>query len=155
VWLVADVPEDEAASIEVGKTVIANIPTLPDCKIKGKLSFVSPVVNPETRTVEARMDLPNDKGLFKPDMMAIMSFESLPERKPTIPDTAIVREDNKDHVFVKTGPHKFILREVELGMETADSRVLESGISSNEDLVLDGAFHLNNQRKQDMIMGNN
>ncbi len=155
VWLVADVPEDQAAAIRVGKTVLASIPALPDCKIQGKLSFVSPVVNPETRTVQARMDLPNMQGLFKPAMMALMTFESRPEKKRTIPDTAIVREDNKDHVFVQTGPHRFVLHEVELGMETGDSRVLESGVAPDEKLVLNGAFHLNNQRKQDLVKGGN
>lgn len=155
VWLVADVPEDQAAAIQVGKTVIASIPALPDCKIEGKLSFVSPVVNPETRTVQARMDLPNRQGLFKPAMMALMTFESRPEKKRTVPDTAIVREDNKDHVFVQIRPHSFVLREVELGMETGDSRVLESGIAPGEKLVLNGAFHLNNQRKQDLVKGGN
>jgi cobalt-zinc-cadmium efflux system membrane fusion protein len=153
VWLVADVPEDQAAVIGVGKKVLATIPALPDCKIEGKLSYVSPVVNLETRTVQARMDLANEKGLFKPNMMAIMTFESRPERKRTIPDTAIVRENNKDHVFVETGPHRFVLREVELGMETGDSRVLESGVSPGEKLVLNGAFHLNNQRRQDLVKG--
>ncbi|MEO6830070.1 MAG: efflux RND transporter periplasmic adaptor subunit [Acidobacteriaceae bacterium] len=153
VWLVAEVPEDEAGAIRVGKSVIASIPALPDCKIVGKLSFVSPVVNPETRTVQARMDLANPQGIFKPAMMALMTFESNPEKKQVIPDTAIVREENKDHVFVQTGPHKFVLREVELGMETGESRVLVSGLSANEKLVLDGAFHLNNQRKQNLVKG--
>lgn len=155
VWLVAEVPEDQAAALQVGKPVLATIPALPDLTIKGTLSYVSPVVNPDTRTVEARMNLANEKGLFKPDMMAIMTFESRPERKPTIPDTAIVRQDNKDHVFVQTGPHRFVLREVELGMETGDSRVLISGISHGEKLVLNGAFNLNNQRKQDLVKGGN
>jgi cobalt-zinc-cadmium efflux system membrane fusion protein len=153
VWLVANVPEDQSAAIQVGKSVVATIPALPSCKIQGKLSFVSPVVNPETRTVQARMDLPNGKGLYKPDMMAIMTFESRPEKKRTIPDTAIVREDNKDHVFVQTGPHKFVLRDVELGMETGESRVLENGVSPDEKIVLQGAFHLNNQRKQELVQG--
>jgi len=155
VWLVADVPEDQAAAIRVGKTVLASIPALPDSKIEGKLSFVSPVVNPETRTVQALMNLPNMQGLFKPAMMALMTFESRPEKKRTIPDTAIVREDNKDHVFVQTGPHRFVLHEVELGMETGDSRVLERGVAPHEKLVLNGAFHLNNQRKQDLVKGGN
>lgn len=153
VWLVANVPEDQSAAIQIGKSVVATIPALPNCKIQGRLSFVSPVVNPETRTVQARMDLPNANGLYKPDMMAIMTFESRPEKKLTIPDTAVVREDNKDHVFVQTGPHKFILREVELGMETGESRVLESGVSPDEKIVLQGAFHLNNQRKQELVQG--
>ena len=153
VWLVAEVPEDEAAALQVGKSVLATIPALPDLKIKGTLFYVSPVVNPDTRTVEARMNLANKDSEFKPDMMAIMTFESRTEKRQTIPETAIVREDNKDNVFVQTGPHRFVLRGVELGMETGDSRVLKSGLSPGEKLVLDGAFNLNNQRKQDLVKG--
>ncbi|MEO6964317.1 MAG: efflux RND transporter periplasmic adaptor subunit [Acidobacteriaceae bacterium] len=153
VWLVAEVPEDEAAALQVGKSVLATIPALPDLKIKGTLSYLSPVVNPDTRTVEARMNLANKNGEFKPDMMAIMTFESRTEKRQTIPETAIVRENNKDNVFVQTGPHRFVLRGVELGMETGDSRVLKSGLSPGEKLVLNGAFNLNNQRKQDLVKG--
>lgn len=153
VWLLADVPEDQAAAIHIGKTVVASIPALPDSQVNGKLSFVSPIVNPETRTVQARMDLLNPKGIYKPAMLASMIFESQPERKLTVPNTAVVREDNKDHVFIQAAPGKFILREVELGMESSDARVVESGIGENEKLVLDGAFHLNNKRKQDMLKG--
>lgn len=153
VWLVADVPEERAAGIHVGKTVIAGIPSLPDSRIEGHLSYVSPIVNPETRTIQARMNLLNSSGLFKPEMLATMTFESRPEKKLLIPSTAVVREDNKDHVFVQAKPGAFILREVELGPETQDSRVLVSGLSQDEEIVLDGAFHLNNKRKQDLLKG--
>jgi cobalt-zinc-cadmium efflux system membrane fusion protein len=152
-WLVAEIPEEHSTSLYVGKTVIATIPALPHATVNGKLSFVSPVVNPQTRTVQARMNLANKEGLFKPEMLASMTFESQPERGLTIPATAVVREDNKDHVFVQTAPNQFLLREVELGAEVDDRRVVISGAASNEKIVLDGAFHLNNKRRQDQIKG--
>lgn len=152
-WFVAEVPEVQAGSLYLGKTVVATIPALTDEAVTGKLSFVSPVVNPATRTVQARMNLPNPRGLFKPDMLASMTFENRPEKGLTIPSTAVVREDNKDHVFVQTAANKFVLREVELGAEVADRRVLLGGVSPGEKIVLDGAFHLNNKRKQDLIKG--
>ena len=153
VWLVADVPEEHSASLYPGKTVLATVPALPHEPVTGKLSFVSPVVNPETRTVQARMDLPNARELFKPQMLASMTFESQPQRGLTIPATAVVREDNKDQVFVKAGPDTWRLHEVELGPEIADRRLVLKGLNEQEAIVLDGAFHLNNQRKQDMIKG--
>jgi membrane fusion protein, heavy metal efflux system len=152
-WFVADVPEEQARSLYLGKNVIATIPALGDEKITGKLTFVSPVVNPQTRTVQARMNLPNAEGLFKPEMLASMIFESRPEKGLTIPTTAVVREENTDHVFVQTSATEFILREVELGDEVSDRRVVENGISANETIILDGAFHLNNKRHQDQIKG--
>jgi cobalt-zinc-cadmium efflux system membrane fusion protein len=152
-WFVADVPEEQARSLYLGKNVIATIPALGNEKVTGKLTFVSPVVNPQTRTVQARMDLPNAEGLFKPEMLASMIFQSRPEKGLTIPTTAVVREENKDHVFVQTSGSEFVLREVELGDEFSDRRVVVNGISANETIVLDGAFHLNNKRHQDQIKG--
>jgi len=152
-WFVAEVPEQQAGALVVGKVVIATIPALPGEEISGKLSFVSPVVNPETRTVQARMDLPNPKGLFKPEMLASMTFEDRPEKGLVVPTTAVVREDNKDHVFVQKSSDEFVLREVELGEEVSDCRVVLHGLSAEEKIVVDGAFHLNNKRKQDQIKG--
>ena len=152
-WFAADVPEEQARSLAVGKTVVASIPAQPGESITGKLSFVSPIVNPDTRTIQARMNLSNAKGLFKPDMLASMTFESNPELKLTIPSTAVVREENHDHVFVQVAPSTYLLREVELGAEVNDHRVVLRGISAQDKIVLNGAFHLNNKRKQDMIRG--
>jgi cobalt-zinc-cadmium efflux system membrane fusion protein len=152
-WFVADVPEEEARSLYVGKNVIATIPAVAEQTVSGKLTFVSPVVNPQTRTVQARMVLPNREGLFKPEMLASLIFESRPEKGITIPSTAVVREDNKDHVFVQASDRDFLLREVELGAEVSDSRVVLKGLTANDSIVLDGAFHLNNKRRQDQIKG--
>jgi len=153
VWVIADVPEESSGHLHKGMDVIVKIPALPDQNVQGKLSYVSPIVDPATRTVQVRMDLPNPHGIFKPAMLAGMTFLDATERKTTIPSTAVVREENKDYVFVQIEPVKFILREVSLGLESGDNRVLESGVSPSEKIVLDGAFHLNNQRKQNAIKG--
>lgn len=153
VWVIADVPEESSGHLHKGMDVIVKIPALPDETIHGKLSYVSPIVDPVTRTVQVRMDLANPRGIFKPAMLAGMTFINASERKNTIPSTAVVREENKDYVFVQIEPTKFMLREVSLGLESGDNRVLESGVSAGEKIVLDGAFHLNNQRKQNAIKG--
>ncbi len=153
VWLVADVPEESAGRLHRGMKVTVRIPALPEQHIEGQLSYVAPIVDPATRTVQVRMDLPNSKGVFKPAMLAGMTFLDNTEKRMTVPSTAVVREENKDYVFVQTEPTKFLLREVSLGMENGDKRVLDSGVSPGEKIVLDGAFHLNNQRKQNAIKG--
>ncbi|RZU42090.1 efflux RND transporter periplasmic adaptor subunit [Edaphobacter modestus] len=153
VWVIAEVPEESSGRLRKGMDVTVRIPALPDQDIRGKLSYVSPIVDPITRTVQVRMDLPNPHGIFKPAMLAGLTFLDATERKTTIPATAVVREENKDFVFVQIEPTKFRLREVSLGMESGDNRVLESGVSPGEKIVLDGAFHLNNQRKQNAIKG--
>lgn len=153
VWIVADVPEEEAGQLKEGMQVEVHIPALPKQVIEGHLSFVSPIVDPKTRTVEVHMDVPNPKGLLKPDELANMTFTGGTARKLTVPSTAVVREENKDYVFVEISPTKYVLREVTLGEEENDRRVVLGGVREDEHIVTDGAFHLNNQRKQNAIQG--
>ena len=156
VWLVADVPEQAAGDVHAGKTVEATVPALPDEVVKGTLSFVSAMVNPETRSVRVRMELPNPQRvgssrLYKPAMLASMRLEGRPERRLLVPGSAVVRDGNRDFVFVESGPATFRAREVRLGGEFGDRRVLMGGVGERDRIVLDGAFHLNNERKKSAL----
>lgn len=153
VWIVANVPEEEGGVLKQGMEVSVRIPALPQEEVKGTLSYVSPIVDPNTRTVAVRMDVTNTAGLLKPDQLASMTFTGKSQQQLTIPNTAIVREDDRDHVFVRIGEGRFILREVVLGAEENDRRSVISGVTATDSIVLDGAFHLNNQRKQAAIKG--
>jgi cobalt-zinc-cadmium efflux system membrane fusion protein len=152
VWIVANVPEEDAGLLRKGMDVAVQIPALPK-QINGQLSYVAPIVDPATRTVQVRMDIANPQGIYRPDELASMTFTGHIVHKLTVPQTAIVRQENRDYIFVEIAPNKFLLREVVLGEETDDRRVLQSGIREDERIVLDGAFHLNNQRKQNAIKG--
>jgi membrane fusion protein, heavy metal efflux system len=153
VWIVANVPEEDAGELQKGMPVSVRIPAIPEANITGQLSFVSPIVDPATRTVEVRMDVDNKQGLLKPDQLASMTFVGHANRKLTVPNTAVVREGNSDYVFVQTGTARYVLRDVSLGEEENDYRVVLSGVQENEQIVTEGAFHLNNQRKQNAIKG--
>jgi len=153
VWIVANVPEEDAGPLHKGMEVEVQIPALPDHKISGRLSFVSPIVDPATRTVAVRMDVGNSNGLLKPDELASMTFLGHTDRKLTVPNTAVVREENKDHVFIQIAPNKYVLREVTLGEEENDLRVVLDGVRQDERIITEGAFHLNNQRRQNAIKG--
>ncbi len=148
VWLVADIPEQNAGDVAVGKEAEAEAAAFPGEPIVGRLSFVSATVNPESRTVKVRMKVANHRGRYKPAMLATMRLKDRVQRQRVIPVTAVVRENNRDNVFIQTGPKTFVLREVELGGEFGDVRALTAGIEANETIVLDGAFHVNNERKR-------
>ena len=152
-WLTADVPEQSAGSLNVGETVEAEIAALPGLKIRGKLSFVSATVNPETRTIRARLDLPNPQRKFKPSMLATMTLKDDAQRQQLVPMSAVVREDDNEHLFVQLDDDTFVLRPVKLGGEFNGSRVLREGIRPGEKIVLDGAFHLNNERRRQLLRG--
>ena len=115
VWLVADIPEQNAGDVVAGKAVEAEAAAFPGEPIVGRLSFVSATVNPESRTVRVRMNVSNPRGRYKPSMLATMRLKDKGQRERVIPVTAVVRENNRDNVFMQTGPKTFVLREVELG----------------------------------------
>ncbi|MEO6803190.1 MAG: efflux RND transporter periplasmic adaptor subunit, partial [Granulicella sp.] len=66
VWIVANVPEEDIAQLHKGMEVEVHIPAIPLEKILGRLSYIAPIVDPATRTVEVRMDLANPHATYKP-----------------------------------------------------------------------------------------
>jgi cobalt-zinc-cadmium efflux system membrane fusion protein len=148
VWLVADVPEQSAGNLSIGKTIHAEIPALPDQKLVGKISFVSATVNPETRTVTTRMNVPNSNRRLKPSMLTTMTLVDGTERRLVIPADAVVRDGNNDSVFVRANQNTFVLKPVKLADEIAGFRVVEEGLTEDDRIVTKGAFHLNNERRR-------
>jgi cobalt-zinc-cadmium efflux system membrane fusion protein len=148
VWAVAEVPEREIDLIEKGQEVDIEIPALDTKPIKGKLIYIGDVVNPQTRTVTVRSELNNAKAAIKPDMLVSMLVQSKPTSKLSVPVQAIVREEDKDHVFVQIAPNKYRLREVTVGDDYHGMVAIVNGIEAGEVVVGEGAFHLNNERKR-------
>jgi cobalt-zinc-cadmium efflux system membrane fusion protein len=148
VWLVADVPEQSAGDLSIGKTVHAEVPALPGHKLVGKITFVSATVNPETRTVTTRMNVPNSNRRLKPSMLTTMTLVDGTERRLVIPADAVVRDGNSDSVFVRANQNTFVLKAVKLADEIAGLRVVEEGLTEDDRIVTKGAFHLNNERRR-------
>ena len=145
-WLVAEVPEQQARWAHVGDQAQADIPALPDMEFKGKLIYVADLVNPETRTVTVRMALSNPQRLLKPQMLATLKITKPGSQVLVAPSQAVVRENDQDYIFVQIAPTRFEMRPVRLGREENGVRLLLDGLKSGERIVTDGAFHLNNER---------
>ncbi len=150
-WLVAEVPEQQAHWAREGDQVQAEVPALPEQEVVGKLIYVADMVNPETRTVTVRMALANPDRLFKPQMLARLKISKPGSQALVIPSQAVVRENDQDYVFVETAPSQFQLRSVRLGREENHQRALLSGLKAGERIVTNGAFHLNNERLRSIL----
>lgn len=145
-WLVAELPEQQAFWAREGDQVQAEIPALPGQEVSGRLIYVADMVNPETRTVIVRMALNNPERLFKPQMLATLKVSKPGARSLTVPSQAVIRENNQDFVFVQSDASRYRLRQVVLGREEAERRPIMAGLKEGERIVADGAFHLNNER---------
>lgn len=151
VWIEGEVPEQQAHMVAVGEEVRIELPALPGRQVTGKIIYISSTVNPETRTVQVRTDVLNPDRAIKPDMLANLVIRGLPQRRLVVPITAIVRESNKDHVFARTGESHFRLVPVSLGQESGKVVVVKEGLKEGDSIVIDGAFHLNNERKRKIL----
>jgi cobalt-zinc-cadmium efflux system membrane fusion protein len=146
VWAVAQVPEQQISQVKVGQSVSIEVPALANEKLVGKLIYVGQTVNPDTRTVLVRTELDNSSGRLKPSMLASMLIEAAPVPRVVVPITAVVRQDEVDHVFVEESNNYFRLIPVKLAAEQNGQRVVLEGLKPGIRIVSEGAFHLNNHR---------
>ncbi len=153
-WAVAQVPEEQSGMALTGQAVEVEVPALDGQRIMGKVIFVGQTVNPQTRTVLVRVALDNPTGQLKPEMLATMLIDGKPKDTLVVPAGAVVREDNTDYVFIASEDGKrFRQVKVQLGPESRGVRPVLNGLASGAQVVVDGAFHLNNERRRVLLGG--
>ncbi|MDH1255573.1 efflux RND transporter periplasmic adaptor subunit [Comamonas thiooxydans] len=152
VWVVGALPEQIARSVQTGQNVQIDVPalglTVEETPISGKIIYVGDTVSPETRTVTIRTQVDNKDLALKPQMLATMKIQGAMEKTLAIPSLAVVRENDKDHVYVKKAENHYRLTPVELGAASGGLRPVLKGLSEGSQIVVEGAFHLNNERKR-------
>jgi cobalt-zinc-cadmium efflux system membrane fusion protein len=147
------VPEQDGKFVKLGQRVEVEIPALDNRKTAGKVAFVADVVNPETRTVRVGVVLDNPERTLKPSMLITMLIEGRNQPQQVVPSSAVVRENDRDHIFIARGSNQFRLTQVELGLERDGKRTLIKPLANDTQIVADGAFHLNNVRAQRAVDG--
>ncbi|MDP3622274.1 MAG: efflux RND transporter periplasmic adaptor subunit [Polynucleobacter sp.] len=152
-WAVAEVPESAAYLIRKGQKSSIIVPALRNQAIEGVISHVDSIVNPQTRTVVVRMDVSNQSGQVKPGMLATMLIDSQPSEKLLVPLEAIVREDNHDYVYVREDEERYRMVMVKLGPEGKGVKPVISGLKEGDEIVIQGAYHLNTERKKQLAGG--
>lgn len=148
VWVVAALPEQEAHWAHKGDEALVTVSALPSQEIAGRLVYVADLVDPQTRTVTVRMALPNPERTFKPHMLATLVIRKHIGTELVLPDSAIIRVDDRDHVFVQADAQEFELRPVQLGHRHGEMREVVQGLKNGDKIVVEGGFHLNNERQR-------
>lgn len=152
-WAVAQVPEQQIEHVKVGQDVTIEVPALNHAPLVGKLIYVGQIVNPETRTVLVRTELDNTQGHLKPAMLASMVIQSKPVPRLFVPSSAVVREEDEDFVYLQLAPNRFRLTRVKLSSEQNGKRIVLDGVKAGDQVVTEGAFHLNNERMRQLTEG--
>jgi cobalt-zinc-cadmium efflux system membrane fusion protein len=147
VWVVGDVPEQIARDVRLGQHVEIYVPAIGANNFDGVIIFVSDTVNRLTRTVMTRVMVENPERKLKPDMLANMHITDAQNKVIVVPEAAVVRELNQDYVFIVISENSFQRIPVELGPEVAGFRPVLDGITLEQRIVMEGAFHLDSERK--------
>lgn len=148
VWVHGALPEQAAQSVQIGQKIDVQVPALGNRHLTGKVIFISDTISPETRTVTVRTQVDNPRRELKPQMLATMRVTGQSQSQLVLPAGAVVREGDRDHVFVQTAPLQFRLTPVELGPASEGLRPVTRGLAAGTPVVVSGAFHLNNERKR-------
>lgn len=149
-WAEIDVPEDQLTTVAVSQPVVITVDGLPDRAFAGVISYVSPQIDPKTRTARARAALPNTDGALRANMFARARIV-IGGGKPTVtvPSRAVQRIGDDSAVFVRISERVFEMRTVELGSDDGSTVEVTSGLHGGEDVVAQGAFLL----KSEMLKG--
>lgn len=156
VWLWADLYERDLAHVRVGDPVEVRLDAWPGTVVRGELVYLADVLDPETRTLRARIDLPNPEARLRPGMFArvtLLSAGAGVARALAVPRSAVQRDGGATVVFVRTGPGRFERRTVEIGRSGGEWAEVVSGLAAGEEVVDEGAFLLLSQARADELGG--
>lgn len=148
VWIVGALPEQDAAAVQMGQRVEIKVSALSQRQFKGRVVFVSDTISPETRTLMVRTEVDNADRALKPQMLATLRIIAAARQQLAVPEAAVVRDNDKDYVYVQVAAGQFRLTPVELAPASNGLRPLLKGPTAGTPIVVDGAFHLNNERKR-------
>jgi cobalt-zinc-cadmium efflux system membrane fusion protein len=144
VWVLANVFEHDLSGLAIGASARVSVEAWPDESFEGAVSYLSDTVDPATRTVQARINVPNPGHRLKPGMFARAEIEASRGGREVlaVPVSAIYDVNGDKAVFVQTEPHVFTVRPVVIGAAGRDDVEILSGVQDGERVVTHGGLLL-------------
>lgn len=155
VWVLLNIHEKDLAKVKQGATVKIHTESYPGEVFAGKVAYIGNVVDPQTRTVPLRVEVPNPRARLKPGMFAtaeVVTGTSSTEAI-MIPSSAIQKIEGKPSVFVQGKDGSFAKRELDLGREFGNSVEVKAGLKEGEQVVVTGAFTLKSELLKEGLEG--
>ncbi|MES1261143.1 MAG: efflux RND transporter periplasmic adaptor subunit, partial [Acidobacteriota bacterium] len=143
VWVQAEVYEKDLGRIRMGQPAFVTVDTYPDERFTGKVSYISDILDPQTRTARVRCEVANQQVRLKLDMFASVQVPTTFSREAlAVPVSALQQVEEKNVLFIQTAPTKFEMRPVQTGKTIDGLLEIVSGLKAGESVVTQGAFHL-------------
>jgi Cu(I)/Ag(I) efflux system membrane fusion protein len=144
-WAEAQVYSSQLSAIDREGQAIVQFPDIPGKEEKGKIEFLNPEINPDTRINLIRVSIPNHKHQLKPGMSAYVTIKNREYNTLSLPADAVIRSSRGASVWIQTGKNKFKYKMVELGIEDNDRVEIKSGLKAGDVVVISGAYLLNSE----------
>ncbi len=144
VWVLANVYQDDLSSVHVGDNVVVETDAYPTTTFHGRISYISAALDPNTRTLQARIVVDNPGGKLKRDMYCTATVTAgTISNAIAVPDAAVLRDDeNEPFVYIATGQNQFGRRGVTIGESQNGQTQILSGLSPGDKIVGDGSLFL-------------
>ena len=141
VWLIANVPASSAGGVAVGQRAAFQSTTLPGQTFEGQVTFVQPVIDPQTRTVGIRIELPNPDGILRPGLFGDVTLtQATSAAVLTVPRSAVLDSGTRQLVLVQIAEGRFEPRPVVVGQRSGDVIEIREGVMEGERVVVSANF---------------
>jgi Cu(I)/Ag(I) efflux system membrane fusion protein len=145
-WVIAEVPEGQSGWVTPGTVAEIHLPSLPGQPVGGKVEYVYPELDMESRTLRARITLDDPPAAVRPNMLATVSLVGAGgEEAVNIPRSALIRSGTEDRVVLSLGEGRFAPRRVVAGVESGERVAIVSGLEVGESVVVAGQFLLDSE----------
>lgn len=144
-WIEAQVYTSQLAALDRDATATVRLPDLPGKDWTGRVEFVNPEINPDTRINLVRIQLPNAGGLLRPGMPAYVTLVSRASHSMNLPQEAVIRTGTGNVVWLRVGHNTYRSAMVETGLEDGDRVGIRSGLKAGDVVVTSGAYLLNSE----------
>jgi membrane fusion protein, heavy metal efflux system len=151
VWVIADLYERDFARVRVGSPATVTSASYPGMMIRGRVSYIDPQVELQTRTAKLRVEVPNPSERLRLGMYVdVRVGEGAPRRGLLVPKSAvqIVGSDTVVYVAANTQQGRFVERKVEIGSDSGDRVLVVSGLQPGDAVVTDGVFFVRAERER-------
>jgi RND family efflux transporter MFP subunit len=146
IWAEVSVYESQMAHVRVGERVRIEVPSDPGRPLEGRVRFLEPSLNRQTRTLTASIELPNPTGRLRDEMFVDVFFD-VPAASDvmTVPDEAVIHSGLRKIVVVDLGGGVFEARDVELGVNAEERWEVTEGLEEGERVVVSAQFLIDSE----------
>ena len=147
VWVLVDIYENELPWIKTGQMAELTLASLPGEVFQGKVTYIYPYLNGQSRTATIRIELDNKKGQFKPGMYANVAFSVPATEGLLVPESAVLDSGLQQVAFVAKAGGRFEPRVITVGLRFNNEVQVLSGLAEGEEVVTHGTFLIDSESK--------